>query len=259
MIFTCCAEFENFDLVLESGFDGIVFRGAFLSACSDSVFQEIKKRIREGSLKTRSVNAFCPPQIALVGADHNPAMIRAYTKQLAERAVQLGITHFGVGSPNSRKVPEEYRSALAMEQWKSTLLTISDVCRDYGIQVCVEPLCSLECNWMNSTLEVLSVVKRLNRDNLGITFDLYHAFAMGEDAIPLTEAMPYVKLLHISQYIDGEKHYLRRNRMEDYRAYLEALNAFGYDGEFALEATYDPIAYAVPASLAIMKDCFRRN
>ena len=257
MIYTCCAPFEQFNLILESGYDGIVLQGSFLAKCDDATFLAVRKKFQEGNLITRSVNAFCPPEISLVGPEHNPKWIRAYTKCLAERAVQLGITHIAVGSPNSRKLPENFSGALAMEQWKATLLTISDVCAEYKLQVCVEPLCTLECNWMNSTLDVLSVVKRLNRDNIGMTYDIYHAFAMGENSEPLSQAMPYVKLLHISQYIDGEKHYLRRNLMMDYAEYFDVLKANRYDGEFVLEATYDPVSYAVPASLPIMKDYFR--
>lgn len=257
MIYTCCASFDQFDLVLQSGYDGIVLQGSFLARCGDAAFLAVKKKIRESNLITRSVNAFCPPEISLVGPTHNPKEIRAYTKCLAERAVQLGITHIAIGSPNSRKLPDHYNRALAMEEWKVTLLTISDVCAEYDMQVCVEPLCTLECNWMNSTQEALSVVKKLNRANIGMTYDIYHAYAMGENAEPLAEAMPYIKLLHVSQYIDGEKHYLRRNLVMNYTGYFEALMANHYDGEFVLEATYDPVIYGMPASLPIMKDCFR--
>lgn len=259
MLYTCCAEFENFDIVRAAGYNGIVFQGSFLSGCDQATFDAIRQRLESGSLVTRSVNAFCPKEIALTGPGHDIRKIRSYTERLARRSVSLGITHLGIGSPNSRKLSEDYDRERAMNQWLETLSAIADICSDYALQACVEPICTLECNWMNTTGEVLSAVKRLNHPNLGITYDIYHAFAMGEDARPLQAALPYLKLLHISQYINGKKHYLRRDHMAEYQPYFVALKEYGYNGEFAIEATYDPLESSIPASLPIMKEYWGRS
>lgn len=253
MEYSCCTSFENLDLVEQAGYDAIALPGWFVAGCDGDTFAKVCARLQASPLQCHSLNAFCPERIRLVGDGHDAQALREYTCVLAERAEKLGVRCVGIGSPNSRKLPEGYDAGRAMEQWETSLRVIAGVLAPYGIQALAEPLCTRECNWMNTTQQVLPVVRRLQLENLGMVFDIYHAFAMGEDDTALREAMPYVRLVHIAQSIDGQKHYLREGHDEDYRPYFRALRDGGYDGEFAVEATYDPLDEALPRSLAIMK------
>lgn len=253
MYYSCCASMDNLDLVVRSGYDRIALQGSQVAQWEEETFTEACRRIEESGICCRSLNAFCPAEVKLVGEGWDGEKLAAYSRRLADRAARLHVTEVGLGSPNSRRLAPDFDRALAMKQWEASLTIIGDIFGEKNIRVMVEPLCTLECEWMNTTDEVLAVLKRLNHPNLGITFDIYHSFAMGEDEEPLRRALPYVGLLHISQYIQGKKHYLRKERMDDYGKYFRVLLEGGYDGEFAIEATYDELETALPRTLEIMK------
>lgn len=254
MKYCCCAAPENYDLVKKAGYERITFQASYVATCSEEEFENLCALVAQDGPKCRSLNAFCPASIPLVGLGHDPKELRKYTQHLGKRAALLGVEAVGIGSPNSRKLPEGYDRNLAMTQWEQSLKVIAEELEKFDIFALAEPLCTLECNWMNTTEEVLSSVKKLNLPNLGMVFDMYHAFAMGEDAKPMEAAMPYVRLVHIAQLVEGEKHYLRPDHREDCAAYFAVLRAWGYDGELAVEATYDPLEEALPRSLEILRD-----
>ena len=62
---------------------------------------------------------------------------------------------------------------------------------------------------------------------------------VSEDAAPLRRALLYVREVHIAQFVDGEKHYLRADHAADCAAYFRQLREARYSGEIAVEATYD--------------------
>lgn len=253
MEYSCCTAFENLDLVAEAGFDAIALPGHFVAGCDEGVFERVCAKLAQSALSCHSLNAFCPAEIRLVGDGHDLRALEEYTCRLAARAQRLGVRCVGIGSPNSRRLPEGYDRTLAMKQWEGSLRVIAHILGQYQIRALAEPLCTRECNWMNTTAELLPVLRRLQIPNLGMVFDIYHAFAMGEDGQALQDAMPEVGLVHIAQAIGGEKHYLRHGHEADYKAYFDVLRNRGYCGEFSVEATYDPLETALPQTLAIMK------
>lgn len=255
MKYCCCATPDHYALVARAGFSRIALPGSFVAACDEAVFRATVCQLSQEEPVCRSLNAFCPPQIALVGPAFDRELLREYAKKLAARASVLGVRAVGVGSPNSRRLPDGFDRAEAMAQWETALSLLSEIFAPYRIDVLAEPLCTLECNWMNTTDEVLEVVRRLDLPNLGMVFDMYHAFVMGETDEPLRRAMPYVRLAHIAHYVDGEKHYLRTDHMGDCLPYFKALKAAGFDGEIAVEATYDALSTALPQSLEILRRC----
>lgn len=253
MHYCCCAPFERFALVKASGYERIALPGSFLADCDEAAFARICAAVETQGLVCRSLNAFCPPEIKLVGPEHNPTLLAQYAHRLAARAARIGVEYVGVGSPNSRILPDGFDRGIAAEQWETTLRILCDAFGERKLSVLAEPLCTLECNWMNSTDEVREVVERLALPNLGMVFDMYHAFAASENTEPLRRALPYVKVVHIAQLVDGKKHYLRADHAADCADYFRVLREAGYDGEIAVEATYDPVEEALPRSATLLR------
>lgn len=253
MQFCCCASFEDLPLVTSAGYDRIALSGTFLAVCGEDTFAQLCAAAADGSLVCRSLNAFCPADVKLVGEGYAPRRLGRYSRALAARASRIGVEAVGIGSPNSRKLPSEFDRGCAMRQWQASLRIICEEFGSCGISVLAEPLCTLECNWMNTTDEVREVVEQLSLPNLGMVFDMYHAFVMGEYDIPLRRAMPYVGEVHIAQFIHGEKHYLHPDHSADCAPYFAALRDLGYDGEIAVEAVHGSLPSALPRSLKLLR------
>lgn len=252
VFYSCCAERSQIDLVRASGFDGIVFRGVWLAAQPLSQIRVLRGELEATGLVSRSVNAFCQPSVALTGPDFDAKKLADYTAALAERAVLLGIRDFGIGSPLSRQLSADYDRQRALEQWEEALLTMADICEPFAIRVLAEAVCTRECNFMNTTAETLAAVRRLDRDNLGLVFDLYHEVVMGENAGILEQALPYIRVLHIAEDRAGQKYYPEGSVRPAVEPYLTALRG-RFHGEFAVEASVGEAAVAFPAALRVMR------
>lgn len=251
--YCCCAAPEHAALVASAGFDRIALQGTFVAGAEEPRLKELLRELDGLGLQCRSLNAFCPADIKLVGAEFDARRLAAYAARLAEKASLLGVEMVGVGSPNSRILPENFDRTTAMAQWLEALQVIAEAFRPFGIDVLAEPLCTLECNWMNTADEVAASLTKV--EGVGMVYDMYHAFAMGEDAETLRRVLPLVRLVHIAHLVDGKKHYLREAHLADCAPYFEVLRAAGYDGEIAVEATYDPLAEALPRSNLLLRRC----
>lgn len=251
--YCCCAVPENAALVASAGFDRIALQGTFVSAAEDTTLKELRKELDGLGLQCRSLNAFCPADIKLVGEGFDARRLADYAARLAEKSSLLGVEMVGVGSPNSRILPENYDRNTAMAQWTEALQVIAEAMRPFGISALAEPLCTLECNWMNTADEVAASLAQVK--GVGMVYDMYHAFAMGESAEMMRRVFPLVRLVHIAHLVDKQKHYLREEHIADCAPYFDVLRAAGYDGEIAVEATYDPLAEALPRSNLLLRRC----
>lgn len=253
MIYSCCAPLSLLDTVERAGYGRIILPGTEVAARSDQEVAAAVEKLRRSALTCRALNSFCTPELILCGPNYDPEKVRAYISRLAPRAAALGAVYIGVGSPKSRSIPDGFDKELAMDQWCQTLTILCDACAPHGITILLEAVCALEGNWMTTTASALEVVRRMDRKDLQIVFDTYHAFMMGEDAAPLKEAMPHVRLVHVAQDIVGQRHYLRWENFSEYKVYFDALLEAGFDGEVAVEAFYDDPAEQLPVTLEIMK------
>lgn len=257
--YCCCASAENAALVAAAGFDRIALQGFYIASCTQEELKRLRKELDGLGLQCRSLNAFCPAEIKLVGEGYDPARLAEYAAQLAQKAKLLGVEAIGIGSPNSRVLPEGFDRATAMRQWVDALRVIAEAFRPYGIAPLAEPLCTLECNWMNTASEVAASVEQAQVPELGMVYDMYHAFAMGEDADALRRVLPLVRLVHIAHLIDGQKHYLHESHIADCAPYFAVLREAGYEGEIAVEATYDALDEALPRSYQLLRRCAEGN
>lgn len=100
------------------------------------------------------------------------------------------------GNFERRKQEDELRN-IASEKEIRALKTLSEFADKRGVQICLE-------NGASSIKELVTVVKKINRENVGITYDFGHAFLYyschgGEKEFltSIKEALPYLRHIHI--------------------------------------------------------------
>lgn len=253
MLFGCCTSIDNIALLERHGYDRIILSAVDVMSMSPEALDRARILLTEGPVKCRALNSFCPPTLKLCGEGYDPEAVRQYGSALVEKARTLGVTQVGIGAPKSRSIPEDFDKALALAQFKNSLTLLCDLFATADITVLLEAVCSLECNFITTTGEALAVITALGRPNLALVFDTYHAFMMDEDALPLRRAMDHVVLVHTAQNIDGRRHYLRRDKLAEYKVYFDALMAAGYKGEVSVEAFFDDIDEQLQETLSITK------
>lgn len=253
MLYSCCTKMEDYSLLEKAGYDGIILAAAEVAAMDEGAFLKAADRIQKGPLCCNALNSFCPPELKLCGPGYDKDAVAAYIGPLARRAAKLSVRQIGIGSPKSRSIPQGYSRETATGQLRQSFEVICKACACFGIDVLAEAVCDLECNFITTTDEAAALIETIDAENIGLVFDTYHAFMMGEDDKPLRRAIRRIRLIHTAQDIEGKRHYLRKENMDEYRVFFDALLEEGYDGEVAIEAFYDEIGQQLGTTLAIMK------
>lgn len=110
---------------------------------------------------------------------------------------------------------------------------VADLAGEHGINLAIEPLpkkeigCRLE--------EVLEIIERIDRPNVGVNFDVNHLFP--PEAIPgmIRQAGSLIRSVHISDQDGVERHWLPFQGTMDWGKVLQALVDVGYAGPLMYE------------------------
>ena len=151
----CCTSIDNYDLVAANGYDRIILPAVEIVSFDDYAFTEAFRKVAHGSLECVALNSFCNPHLKLCGRDYDQAAVKAYIGNLAVRAARLGVRQIGIGAPKSRSIPPTFSRELAMTQFKNSLAILTDICRPYDIEILLEAVCDLECNFITDRKSVV--------------------------------------------------------------------------------------------------------
>lgn len=115
----------------------------------------------------------------------------------------------------------------------ASLRAVSDHAAGKDILIAVEPMPKHEVG--NTIDEVIAIVERIDRPNVGINFDVNHLFPAS--AIPglIRRAGELILSVHISDQDDRERHWLPFDGKIDWRDTLSALADAGYGGPLVYE------------------------
>ena len=235
-----CTTSRNASAVRDAGFQTIGLSGRELSSLTPATAAELRRTLADLGLETCSANAFCPPELALLGPGCDPARVREYTRRVCQGASELGITSIGIGSPKSRTILPTLPRRKALSEFAGSLCCIAAVAQEFEMDVLLEPLAVCECNCVNTAKEGLAILSQCNEPNLHLVYDLYHASLMQEDPSEIFALLPEIRCVHLSGPLTdlaaAGHAYLDAIQMQPLTPYLRALTAAGYHGELLLEA-----------------------
>lgn len=159
------------------------------------------------------------------------------------------IAHPGADIPYD--VPRQTRLDLAVE----TLKFAADAAGEHGIQLAVEPLPKEEVG--NTVDELLEIVHRIDRTNVGVNFDVNHLFP--PEAIPgmIRKVGDLILSVHISDQDGEERHWLPFEGAMNWAEVLAALVDVGYKGPLVYEA-HIKNANSCDDVVRIISDNYRR-
>jgi sugar phosphate isomerase/epimerase len=133
------------------------------------------------------------------------------------------------GSNTDYGVPKQTRLEIAADNIRK----VAGKAAESGIKIAVEPLPKQEPG--NTLDEVLWIIERIDRDNVGINFDVNHLFP--PEAIPslIRKAGNKIFSVHISDQDGNERHWLPFMGALDWKEVLSALKETGYQGPLIYE------------------------
>lgn len=253
MIFGVCTQIENYELVRGSGYRSICLAGKDIAGMDEAQFAACLETIKSGPLQLQGLNSFCEPSLKLCGNGYDADALGDYTQGLCRRAQALGVTYIGIGCPGSRNLEPGQDYGVALRQFSDALRVICDTALPYGIDILLESVCGVECNFITTSVEAYELVGSLRIPNLHLVYDIYHEFMENQGVEVAERICSEIKAVHIARNFENARYYLSRASVSELSPYIKALERSGYGGEINLEAFVGDVKAEIPESLKILE------
>lgn len=236
MLFGCCAAIGDYPRLEALGYDCITLSAKELHDLSESDYARALNLIQGGKLLCNSTNDFSREDIRLIGPGYSRGVLKAYSERIMGRAKGLGIRYIGLGAPVSRYIQNGYPYARAYDELLESVSLLAGLAYSHGLTLLLEAMNSRACNLITTTDEALAFLERLGVQDVGLVYDTYHAYGMGESADPVARAMKAIKVVHTAHAVQGRRRLPAGDYMREHEGYFQALAAYGFHGEITLEA-----------------------
>ncbi len=250
----CCLP-DNFAAVKEAGLDYTEMSLAYLHDKKREELKEIKDKANGLGLKTPGFNGFFGGGISL----YNDPLekILSYCRVNFEAANALDASYCVFGCGWLRRVPAGADKTETVKRFTDILYRIAELAGEYGVQICLEPLCCDETDVINTFEEGLSVCRAADIENLGCLVDFYHFYKNGEDLSVFDTLKPgEPRHVHLARP-DADRGAPTKNDRSGLALWAEKLKACGYDGRISLECRWGgDFDGELKAAAEILKEVF---
>jgi sugar phosphate isomerase/epimerase len=246
-----CASPANAPLARDAGADFIEpgVREFLVPRKPDSDFAELREAAAEDSMPIPVVNCFLPGDLKCVGPDARTGDVLDYAATAFARAGDAGVGVVVFGSGGSRRLPEGFAPEEAAEQFADLLKRMGPLAGANNVTVAVEPLCSAQCNFVNTLAEAAPLVRRVGHPAVRLVVDIFHMLAENEPPQEIARHADLVAHCHVAEST-------RRapgTDSEDLRPYLRALVELGYSGAVSLECRWEDLAAEAGPAVACLR------
>ena len=235
--FGVCAGADRLDAVIEAGYDYIELGLSKIAAMCEEEFAALEEQIRKSPIKAESYNGFFPGEIAIVGENVDMDAIAAYAEKALSRASRLGGRIAVLGSGNSRRIPEGFSQDTARQQFCAVFDLCANIAGKYGMTVALEPLRAVECNFINTVAEGLSICKQVNNPHGKCLADFFHVYQSGESLDDIRSAGHWLVHTHIAAPDRTMPH--TESDIEQCKLWAKVLKDCGYAGGMSLEGRFE--------------------
>jgi len=247
----------NAQTIVASGMDFIEPGLAKIAALSAEDFENACQRMETQRIRVQSVNWFLPPEIKVTGPDVDSAKCRAFLEHALARAVTLGANAVVFGSPGSRSLPDGFSETEGRRQMISFCRLCSDVIRenDWRIKIAVEHVNHTETNFINTFTQALSVVREVDRPEIGIAADFYHFTMENESMDVMLEAGDLICAVQLANP-EGRCFPKPGAKIPGLDEFFAKLAEIGYAGGVSVEATVgDDIEVECRGAVQRLREC----
>ncbi|WP_428303805.1 sugar phosphate isomerase/epimerase family protein [Lacipirellula sp.] len=239
---------ETVRRIAEIGYEGIELLAdvphAWPAGMLPEQLEEIRQTIADSGLTISNINAFMMNAVAdprqpywhpgWTDPDpHYRAIRREHTKRALKLAAQLGAPHITT-EPGGQLAPGQSR-ADASQIFYDELMPCLEVAEQLGVGLLIEPEPDLLIERFD---EYLEFVERIDSPQLGLNFDVGHAYCVGEDPQDWVAKMAdHTVHYHLEDIADTRihQHMVPGQGAIDFPATLREIQKTGYDGWLTVE------------------------
>ena len=236
--FSTSEPLTNAELIVASGLDFIEPGLAKIAAMSEQDFAVAASRVKNQNIRVLSTNWFLPSELKVTGPDVDLEKAQQYLQLAMERAANLGATAIVFGSPGSRTVPAGFDEHRAHKQMIEFCQLCSDVirCNEWDLKIAVEHVNHTETNFINTFAQAMSIVRDVDRPEIGLAADFYHFMMENESLNIMHDAGESICAVQLADP-DGRQFPKPGTEIPELDSFLQILSDIGYSGGVSVEAT----------------------
>lgn len=226
---------ENIEALARNGFDYVELPLAEMSALSETEFSALRERLQNCGVRCEVCNNFFPKTVRLTGNDVNDEKIDEYVEKALERAKALGVKNIVFGSGGAKNVPKGFPLEQGYDQVVALLKRVAPRAALRGVTIVIEPLRKAECNLINTFAEGCKLARDVDDPSVRVLVDFYH-FTVEKEPVEnlLKDGRDFLRHVHFARP-DGRVYPGDINEA-DYKPFIDALKAVGYDERVSCEA-----------------------
>lgn len=248
-----CTSLSNADMLATHGYTYVEESvGNFLMPTkSEEEFNEVLQQAQNAAIPVKACNSFIPGSLKSVGPEAVHPEILEFMEIAFRRAQKAGVEYIVFGSGGSRGIPDGFSHDEARRQFIDLCSQMAPIAAKYDVVVVLEPLNTLECNFINSVLEGGEIVEEVNHPNFRLLADVYHMLMDGEGPESIEKYGHLIQHTHIAE---KEGRATPGTHNEDFSAYFKALKNVGYEGKMSIECRWGDMETQAPTSITTMKN-----
>lgn len=245
------ASFERTESIFGTLAENGIKEFDYLTSVESADFRDIAARIRYIADKTETVihQSHCPM------GRYKPFLsyedVLSVSLKAAEAAAVLGAKYFVVHADENRyDGGYAYNKTKIMKQMYEYVSALLEKASPYGMKICIENLFEdgkypeMERSRFTSEIdELLGLVSRFDKDDVGICWDFGHALvAFGDTATDKFRlALPWISCTHVHDNNGRDEHRLPFRGKNDWITQMALLNESGYSGNLSFELVHGKI------------------
>lgn len=248
-----CTSVSSADMLATNGYTYIEESvGSFLMPTkSEKEFNEVLQQAQNAAIPVKACNNFIPGGMKSVGTEAVHPEILIFMETAFRRAQKAGVEYIVFGSGGSRGIPDGFSRDEARRQFIDLCSQMAPIAAKYDVVVVLEPLNTLECNFINSVLEGGEIVEEVNHPNFMLLADVYHMLMDGEGPESIEKYGHLIQHTHIAE---KEGRAAPGTHNEDFTAYFKALKNVGYEGKMSIECRWEDLKTQAPTAITAMRD-----
>ncbi len=248
-----CVPLAHYQDLVDCGYESITLAARDLAVWSGEELAHARQVLESGPLERISLNSFCPGTLRLHGPGYSREAVRDFSRIVLERGALLGFRYLGIGAPASRNLLPGEDGAEAMAQFREAIGDICDLASEAGMEILLESVCTVECNFLTTTREMLDFARSMGRNDLHLVYDIYHEFMEQQPLSVIAEAGSEIRVVHVAQDVGRKRGYLDEREQPLFQRYWDALAAAGYDGEWNVEAFEGDTVEGLRSTMQVMR------
>ena len=236
--FSTSEPLENSKKIISYGMNFIEPGLAKIAAMTDFDFFRAATQIKQNEIRVQSVNWFLPPDLKVIGPEADDNASRRFLEHALARAVTLGAKAVVFGSPGSRSIPSGFSASIGRQQMIAFCRLCSDVIseNEWPLKIAVEHVNHTETNFINTFSQALSVVREIDRPQIGLAADFYHFAIENESMDVMLDAADLICAVQLADP-NGRCFPKPGAEIPGLETFFKNLVEIGYQGGVSVEAT----------------------